>query len=142
MRLGNIQMTAGKLADAIASYEEALRVRTLLKGFNHISVAGVLFKIGSLNMRQNNYSDANQFLEEYLRIREEEDGDPDEEMAQALMLMGDLQKEKKERSKAETNWTSAVEIYQKLGYPEDHPKVAKLLSRQSTVRRPFLRFRG
>ena len=76
--------------EATVSYEEALRVRTLINGYNHISVAQVLFKIGSLNSRQNNYTDAKQLFEEYTRIRAEEEDDPDEEMAQALTLMDDL----------------------------------------------------
>jgi len=131
--LGNIQMTSGKLMEATISYEEALRIRTLNNGYNHISVAQCLFKIGSLNSRQNNYTDAKQLFEEYMRIRAEEEDDPDEEMAQALTLMGDLQKETGEKSKALINWTSALEIYQQLGYPESHPKLSKLRARQRTV---------
>lgn len=131
--LGNIQTSAGKLAEATLSFEEALRIQTLANDYNHISVARVLFKIGSINLRQNNYSDAKQLFEEYLRIRAEEEADPDEEMAQALTLMGDLQKETGEKSKAQINWTSALEIYQQLGYPENHPKLSKLRARQRTV---------
>ena len=98
-------------------------------------MAQVLFKIGSLNSRQNNYTDAKQLFEEYTRIRAEEEDDPDEEMAQALTLMGDLQKETGEKSKAQINWMSALEIYQQLGYPDNHPKLSKLRARQKTV--PF-----
>ena len=54
-------------------------------------------------------------------------------MAQALTLVGDLQKETGEKSKAQINWMSALEIYLQLGYPENHPKVMKLKARQSTV---------
>jgi len=135
INLGNIQTSAGRLVEATVSYEEALRVRTLLNGYNHMSVAQVLFKIGSLNSRQNNYTDAKQLFEEYMRIRAEEEDDPDEEMAQALTLMGDLQKETGEKSKAHINWMSAMEIYQQLGYPESHPKLTKLRARQKTA--PF-----
>jgi len=125
----------GSTEGATVSYKEALRVRTLINGYNHISVAQVLFKIGSLNSRQNNYTDAKQLFEEYTRIRAEEEDDPDEEMAQALTLMGDLQKETGEKSKAQINWMSALEIYQQLGYPDNHPKLSKLRARQKTV--PF-----
>jgi len=62
--LGNIQTIAGKLADANASYEEALRIRTLVNGYNHTSVAQVLFKIGSIHSRLNSYDDAKQLFEE------------------------------------------------------------------------------
>ena len=137
INLGNVQTSAGRLVEATASYEEALRVRTLINGYNHLSVAHVLFKIGSLNSRQNNYSDAKQLFEEYMRIRAEEEADPDEEMAQALTLMGDLQKETGEKSKAQINWMSALEIYQQMGYPDDHPKLRKLRARQRTVPGPF-----
>lgn len=135
--LGNIQTSTGRLVEATISYEEALRIRTLLNGYNHLSVAQVLFKIGSLNSRQNNYTDAKQLFEEYMRIRAEEEDDPDEEMAQALTLMGDLQKESGEKSKATINWMSALEIYQQLGYPESHPKLSKLRARQRTVPSSF-----
>ena len=133
INLGNIQTSVGRLVEATVSYEEALRIRTLANGYNHTSVAQVLFKIGSLNSRQNNYTDAKQLFEEYMRIRAEEEDDPDEEMAQALTLMGDLQKETGEKSKAQINWISAMEIYQQLGYPENHPKLSKLRARQRTV---------
>jgi len=131
--LGNIQASAGRLVEATLSYEEALRIQTLANGYNHISVARVLFKIGSINSRQNNYTVAKQLFEEYMRIRAEEEADPDEEMAQALTLTGDLQKASGEKSKAQINWTSALEIYQQLGYPENHPKLSKLRARQRTV---------
>lgn len=131
--LGNTQMSAGRLQGATASYEEALRIQTLLNGYNHKSVAQILFKLGSLNTRQNNFTDAKQLFEEYMRIRAEEEDDPDEEMAQALTLMGDLQKETGEKSKAQINWTSALEIYQQLGYPDNHPKLSKLRARQKTT---------
>lgn len=131
--LGNIQTSAGKLIEATVSYEEALRIRTLQNGYNHVSVARVLFKIGSLHSRRNNYSDAKQLFEEYIRIRAEEEDDPDEEMAQALTLMGDLQKETNEKSKASINWGSALEIYQQLGYPDDHPKLKRLRARQKSA---------
>jgi tetratricopeptide (TPR) repeat protein len=130
--LGNTQMSAGRLEEATVSFEEALRIQTLINGYNHKSVAQVLFKIGSLNSRQNNFTNAKQLFEEYMRIRAEEVDDPDEEMAQALTLMGDLQKETGEKSKAQINWTSALEIYQQLGYPEDHPRLSKLRTRQKT----------
>ena len=125
MSLGNIQTIAGRLDEATVSYEEALRIRTLINGYNHTSVAHVLFKIGSINSRQSNYTGAKQLFEEYIRIRAEEEDDPDEEMAQALTLMGDLQKETNEKSKAQINWMSALEIYQQLGYPDTHPKLTK-----------------
>lgn len=130
-----MQVSANRVVEATVSYEEALRIRTLINGYNHKSVAQVLFKIGSLNSRLNRYTVAKQLFEEYIRIRAEEEDDPDEEMAQALTLMGDLQRESKEKSKAQINWMSALEIYCQLGYPEDHPKVVKLLSRQKHV--PF-----
>ena len=53
-------------------------------------MAQVLFKIGSLNSRQNKFTNAKQLFEEYMRIRAEEEDDPDKKMAQALTLMGDL----------------------------------------------------
>ncbi|KAL7537757.1 hypothetical protein ACHAXR_008051 [Thalassiosira sp. AJA248-18] len=133
INLGNTQTTAGRIVEATVSYEEALRIRTLINGYHHISVAQCLFKIGSLNTRQNNYTDAKQLFEEYLRIRAEEEDDPDEEMAQALTLMGDLQKETGEKVKAQINWCSALEIYQQLGYPESHPKLRKLRVRQRSA---------
>ncbi len=133
INLGNVQTNANRIVEATVSYEEALRIRTLVHSYNHKSVAQVLFKIGSLNSRLNRYAVAKQLFEEYIRIRAEEVDDPDEEMAQALTLMGDLQKETGEKSKAQINWMSAIEIYTQLGYPEDHPKVSKLKSRQSTI---------
>jgi len=133
INLGNVQTNANRIVEATVSYEEALRIRTLAHSYNHKSVAQVLFKIGSLNSRLNRYAVAKQLFEEYIRIRAEEVDDPDEEMAQALTLMGDLQKETGEKSKAQINWMSAIEIYTQLGYPEDHPKVSKLKSRQSTI---------
>lgn len=90
------------------------------------AVAQCLFKLGSLSSRQKKYDDAKQIFEEYIRIRAEGEGDPDEEMAQALTMMGDLQKETGEKSKAQINWMSATEIYQQLGYPDNHPKLSKL----------------
>ena len=120
------------MLEATISYEEALRIRTL-SGGNHKSVAHVLFKIGMLNSRQGNYANAKQLFEEYIRLRAEEEDDPDQEMAQALTLIGDIQLDTGEKSKAKINWTSAMEIYLNLGYAEDHPKVAQLKSRQKTV---------
>ena len=133
MSLGNIQTTAGRIEEATISYGEALRIRTMNDGYNHISVARILFKIGSLNSREQNYTDAKQLFEEYMRIRAEEEDDPDQEMAEALTLMGDLQKETGEKSKAHINWMSALEIYEQLGYPDDHPKLRKLKARQRAV---------
>jgi len=133
MSLGNIQTTAGRIEEATISYGEALRIRTMNDGYNHISVARILFKIGSLNSREQNYTDAKQLFEEYMRIRAEEEDDPDQEMAEALTLMGDLQKETGEKSKAQINWMSALEIYEQLGYPDDHPKLRKLKARQRAV---------
>lgn len=137
INLANAQTSAGRLVEATVSYEEALRIRTLIHGYNHLSVAQVLFKLGSLNSRQNNYTNAKQLFEEYMRIRAEEEDDPDEEMAQALTLMGDLQKETGEKSKAQVNWMSALEIYQQLGYQDNHPKLSKLRARQRAVPGPF-----
>ncbi|KAL3817278.1 hypothetical protein ACHAXA_003199 [Cyclostephanos tholiformis] len=128
--LGKNQMSVGRLDEATVSFEEALRIRTLNNGYNHKSVAQVLFRLGLLSSRQNKFIDAKQLFEEYMRIRAEEEDDPDEEMAQALTLMGDLQKETGEKSKAQINWTSALEIYANLGYPNNHPKVSKLRARQ------------
>lgn len=132
MSLGNIQTIAGKLDEALVSYEQALRIRTLINGYHATEVAQVLFKIGSIHARQNHYDEAKQLFEEYMRIRAEEEDDPDEEMAQALTLMGDLQRESNEKSKAQVNWMSALEVYQQLGYPDDHPKVIKLKARQGS----------
>jgi tetratricopeptide (TPR) repeat protein len=134
MNLGNIQTTAGRLVEATISYEEALRIRTLISGYTHSSVAHVIFKLGLLSSRQNNYDNAKQLFEEYIRLRaEEEDDDPDQEMAQALTLIGDIQSDTGEKSKAQMNWLSAIEIYSSLGYTDDHPKVAKLKARQKTA---------
>jgi tetratricopeptide (TPR) repeat protein len=135
--LGNNQMSVGRLDEATVSFEEALRIRTLNNGYNHKSVAEVLFRIGLLSSRENKFTDAKQLFEEYMRIRAEEEDDPDEEMAQALTLMGDLQKETGEKSKAQINWTSALEIYANLGYPDNHPKLSKLRARQKTVGKVF-----
>ena len=142
MSLGNIQTIAGRLDEATVSYEEALRIRTLINGYNHTSVAHVLFKIGSIKSRQSNYTGAKQLFEEYIRIRAEEEDDPDEEMAQALTLMGDLQKETNEKSKAQINWMSALEIYQQLGYPDTHPKLTKLRSRVQSSKSSMMNFFG
>jgi tetratricopeptide (TPR) repeat protein len=133
INLGNIQTTAGRMVEATISYEEALRIRTLSSGYNHKSVAHVLFKLGLLNSRQNNYTNAKQLFEEYIRLRAEEEDDPDQEMAQALTLVGDIQLDTGEKSKAQINWMSAMEIYLNLGYPEDHPKVVKLKLRQKAL---------
>jgi tetratricopeptide (TPR) repeat protein len=133
LNLGTVQASAGKFFDARESYEEALRVRTANFGYHHRLVAQVLFKLGSLNSRENNFDDAKQLFAEYIRIRAEEESDPDEEMAQALTLMGDLQKESGEKSKAQINWMSAIEIYQQLGYEDDHKKVMRLHSRQKSL---------
>lgn len=133
MNLGNVQASAGKFVEARSCYEEALRVRTLNHGYQHRVVAQVLFKIGSLSSRQGNFDDAKKFFAEYIRIRAEEEDDPDEEMAQALTLMGDLQKETKEKSKAQINWMSAIEIYQQLGYEDDHKKIIRLQERQKSL---------
>ena len=100
-------MSAGTLEGAAASYEEALRIQTMLNGYNHKSVAHILFKLGSLNSRQKNFTNAKQLFKEYLRIGAEEEHDPNEEMAQALMLIGDLQKETGKKSKAHLYWMSA-----------------------------------
>ena len=142
MSLGNIQTIAGRLDEATVSYEEALRIRTLINGYNHTSVAHVLFKIGSIKSRQSNYTGAKQLFEEYIRIGAEEEDDPDEEMAQALTLMGDLQKETNEKSKAQINWMSALEIYQQLGYPDTHPKLTKLRARVQSGKSSMMNFFG
>lgn len=133
INLGNVQASAGKLEEARMSYEEALRIRTVKFGYHHRLVAHILFKIGSLNLRQNNFDDAKQLFEEYIRIRAEEECDPDEEMAQALTFMGDMQKETGEKSKAQINWMSAIEIYQQLGYEDDHDKIMRLYARQKSL---------
>lgn len=133
INLGNVQASAGRFEEARVSYEEALRVRTVNFGYHHRLVAQALFKIGSLNSRQNNFNDAKQLFEEYMRIRADEESDPDEEMAQALTLMGDLQKETGEKSKAQINWMSAIEIYQQLGYEDDHNKIVRLHTRQKSL---------
>ena len=132
--MGHVQTTAGRLVEATISYEEALRIRTLISGYNDSSVAQVLFKLGLLSSRQNRYQNAKDLFEEYIRLRaEEEDASPDQEMAQALTLIGDIQSDTGEKSKAQINWLSAMEIYLSLGYPESHPKVVKLKSRQATT---------
>jgi tetratricopeptide (TPR) repeat protein len=135
MNLGNIQTTAGRLVEATISYEEALRIRTLISGYNDISVAHVLLKLGLLSSRQNNYENAKLLFEEYIRLRaeEEDNSPPDQEMAQALTLLGDIQSDTGEKSKAQINWLSAIEIYLSLGYSEEHPKVANLKSRQKNA---------
>ncbi|KAL7492014.1 hypothetical protein ACHAWT_001279 [Skeletonema menzelii] len=133
MNLGNVQASAGKFVESRACYEEALRIRTLDHGYQHRIVAQVLFKIGSLSSRQGKFDDAKKFFAEYIRIRAEEESDPDEEMAQALTLTGDLQKETGEKSKAQINWMSAIEIYQQLGYEDDHKKIIKLQERQKSL---------
>ena len=133
INLGNVQASAGKFITARASYEESLRIRTLNHGYQHRLVAQVLFKLGSLSARESNFDDAKKFFEAYMMIRAEEESDPDEEMAQALTLMGDLQKETGEKSKAQINWTSAIEIYQQLGYEDDHKKLMRLHERQRSL---------
>lgn len=127
VNLGNVQTSSGRLVEATTSYEEALRIRTLNVDS---SVAHVVFKLGVLNSRQNNCAKAKRLFEEYIRLRAEEHSDPDQEMAQALTLIGDIQSNSGERSKAKINWSSAIDIYSSLGYPEDHPKVVKLKARQ------------
>ena len=49
MNLDNIQTAAGRLVEATISHEEALRIRTLISGYNDSSVAHVLFTLGLLN---------------------------------------------------------------------------------------------
>jgi tetratricopeptide (TPR) repeat protein len=133
VQVGNILVSLGRLEEATVSYEEALRVQTHLHGPNHTSVARILFKFGSLYSKQNKFTEAKDMLEEYTRIRATEVDDPDGEMAKALTMLGDLQKEAGEKSKAQINWTSAMNIYQQLNYPEDHPKLFKLRERQKTI---------
>lgn len=133
VQVGNILVSLGRLEEATVSYEEALRVQTHLHGPNHTSVARILFKFGSLYSKQNKFTEAKDMLEEYTRIRAAEVDDPDGEMAKALTMLGDLQKEAGEKSKAQINWTSAMNIYQQLNYPEDHPKLFKLRERQKTI---------
>mmetsp|Transcript_21043 Transcript_21043/g.42074 ORF Transcript_21043/g.42074 Transcript_21043/m.42074 type:complete len:1988 (-) Transcript_21043:41-6004(-) len=132
INLGSVQASAGKFVEARASYEEALRVRSRNHGYQHRLVAQVIFKIGSLSSRQGQFDDAKKFFEEYLRIRAE-DSDPDEEMARALTLMGDLQKETGAKSMAQINWMSAIETYQQLGYEDDHKKIIRLQERQKSL---------
>eukprot|EP00956_Cyclotella_meneghiniana_P018047 scaffold29822_cov65-Cyclotella_meneghiniana.AAC.2 len=127
VNLGNVQTSSGRLVEATISYEEALRIRTLN---GDSSIAQVVFKLGVLSSRQNNCTKAKQLFEEYIRLRAEKDDDPDQEVAQALTLIGDIQSTSGERSKAKMNWSSAIEIYSNLGYPEEHPKVVKLKARQ------------
>jgi tetratricopeptide (TPR) repeat protein len=131
--LGNAQISAGRLEEATISYSEALKIQTLIHGLSHRSVAQILFKMGSLNTRQSKFTVAKQLFKEYMRIRADEEDDPDEEMAQALTLMGDLQMETGEKSKAQINWSSALDIYHQLGYPGDHPKLSKLISSEQAA---------
>ena len=133
IHVGNIFVSLGRHDEATVSYEEALRVQTHLHGPNHTSVARILLKFGSLYSKQNKLTEAKDMLEEYTRIRATEVDDPDEEMAKALTMLGDIQKRTGEKSKAQINWTSAMNIYQQLSYPENHPKLVKLRDRQKTI---------
>lgn len=90
IRLGNVQRGAGRLDEATVSYKEALQVRTLLYTRHHVSVAEVLFKMGSLNLTQGNNGDAKQMFEEYMRIRAHEAGCPDKEMVRAQQILDEL----------------------------------------------------
>lgn len=96
-------------------------------------MAHVLFKLGLLSSRQSNYDNAKQLFEEYIRIRADEEDDPDQEMAQALTLIGDIQSNTGEKSKAQMNYSSAIEMYLSLGFAEDYPKVAKLKAKQKSA---------
>ena len=133
IHVGNIFVSLGRHDEATVSYEEALRVQTHLHGPNHTSVARILLKFGSLYSKQNKLTEAKDMLEEYTRIRATEVDDPDEEMAKALTMLGDIQKRTGEKSKAQINWTSAMNIYQQLNYPENHSKLVKLRERQKTI---------
>jgi tetratricopeptide (TPR) repeat protein len=133
VRVGNILVSLDRPDEATAAYEEALRVQKYLNGPNHTFVARLLFKIGSLYSKQHQYTEAKDMLEEYTRIRAAEVDDPDEEMAKALTELGDLQKKTGEKSKAQINWTSAMDIYHQLNYPSDHSNVLKLRERQKSI---------
>jgi len=131
IRLGNIQTSAGRLVEANVSYEEALRLRMRHSGDR--PVAQLLFKMGSLRARQKDYARAKKLLKGYMRLRAGEDSNPDEEMAQALTLMGDLHKETGKRWEAHISWALAAKMYQRLGYPKTHAKLWKVRARQNPL---------
>lgn len=129
--LGNVQTSAGRLSEALASYEEALRLRTLRHGYHDSAVAQVLLKMSALHARRGNHAGADQLLAEYMRIRGEAARRcPDEEMAQALTTTGDVHKEMGDKARAQICWADAESAYRRLGYPETDTKLLKLRARR------------
>ncbi|ACI64600.1 hypothetical protein THAPS_269261 [Thalassiosira pseudonana CCMP1335] len=116
-------------------HSDILAVRQEEFGTNDVRVADAWVNLGNTQTTSGRIMEATVSYEEALRIRTLTNGYNHKSVAQVLFKIGSLYTRQNKYGDAKQLFEDALEIYVELGYPEDHPKVKMLRSRQKTV--PF-----
>jgi len=121
----------GRNYEAILDIEKALHVQQRYFGEDDPDVAQTLQLLGKLQQQQGNDMEALQCLHTAVEIQERNHGKNHPEVASAVCDIAFIYHQRRRYSEARNLYVQALEIYECLGLPRDHPNVKRILCKVS-----------
>ena len=127
---------------AVKTFQEALQIEREKLGQNHPKILHTLHHL-AIALRDNGYLEMSlEYFKEELNLLREKDGDNRMEMACVLTNIGKIHNQLGETHRAIESLKNSLMIYQFIGLPENHPRLAmtlrilKRLSKKLDVKNP------
>ena len=111
------------MTQAKKAYQEAMDIRERVFGEHDESVAVVLRYMGKIEYRANNYNKARNLLTKFVKIRRDNGTHNDGDYVNALLMLGNILKEKVNEKEAKVYWNEAYQVFQEKNLAETNPKI-------------------
>ena len=131
--IGRVHYIKGEYDRALASYLEALRIRRLQLGKDHLDVAAVIYNSGQTYHQQGHFEKALRYYQEFMRIAIMKLGPNHRDVGIMLKCMAQIYHEQKVYEEAIQLYQRALHVSQIALGTTDHAEIASILNKMGNL---------